>query len=165
MPNARTKPEPVKFTFAGLNFPHTLAMLPVGTVAQRRERYRYTGGYRTDGRPVTAATESRMFYHDSEFMPGMRWTWADEVDGTGRAIDHRGWWMDEDGYGDKARGLVFRLPKGRGFLAGWSMGDGMLGEVHTDTVYGDEVSAAFAADSIAESVAEMNRESNEDEED
>ena len=60
-----------------------------------------------------------------------------------------------------------RLPHNRGFLAGWSMGEGMISEIEY-TVYDDERDAAWAADSLAENAAEKEREfqeSQEEEED
>lgn len=45
---------------------------------------------------------------------------ADDLTG---GIDHKGWWMDPDGMGETARGIVYRLParKGRAvFLAGYA---------------------------------------------
>ena len=104
----------------------------------------------------------RMFYldtaggRDGDFQPGLRWEWADKVDGVGRAIGHTGWWTEDEG-GDKLRGMVFRLPRQRGFLAGYSMGEGMIGEVEY-TIYDDELTAAFAADKLAEHAAERSRE-------
>ena len=56
-----------------------------------------------------------------------------------------------------------RLPHNRGFLAGWSMGEGMISEIEY-TVYDDERNAAWAADSLAEDVAEKEREFQESQE-
>lgn len=93
------------------------------------------------------------FYLASDFAPGLRWQWCDDV---ARSIRHTGWWTDEHGDSDTVRGIVARLPHGRGFLAGWSMGEGMASELEY-TVYDDERDAAYAADSIAERVAERER--------
>src|SRR5688500_4737788 len=49
--------------------------------------------------------------------------------------------------------LVARLSRGRGFLAGWTMGHGMSSCVDGH-IYGDEVSAAIVAHSMAERDAE-----------
>jgi len=56
-----------------------------------------------------------------------------------------------------------RLPHNRGFLAGWSIGEGMISEIEY-TIYDDERDAALAADSIAEEVAEREREFQESQE-
>ena len=50
-----------------------------------------------------------------------------------------------------------RLPHNRGFLVGWSMGEGMISEIEY-TIYDDERNAARAADSLAEEAAEKERE-------
>lgn len=106
--------------------------------------------YRSD-----ADQEYMSFYLESDFMPDLRWQWADEVT---RSIEHLGWFTDEFGDAEKARGFIMRLPHGRGFLAGWSLGEGMCAEVER-YIYDNETDAAHAADSMAEHVAEKERES------
>ena len=129
------------FNFAGISFPKHVWTLPRGSVARRVEQH-------TPGKMCTGD-----FYLDSDGMPDLRWKWADEV----IDLSHTGWWSDEHGDSEKIRGLVFRLPSGRGFLAGWSMGKGMASSLDYD-IYSDEESAAYAADSMAEDVAEQQRE-------
>lgn len=87
----------------------------------------------------------------------LRTAWADKVEGA--HIDHRGWYTDEEceGYGELIRGIVARLPNGRGFLAGWSYGAQMTAVVGIDTVYDTEKEAARAADGMAECAAEDER--------
>jgi hypothetical protein len=58
--------------------------------------------------------------------------------------------------------IVARLPHGRGFLAGWTMGRGMLACVDAD-IYDDIRDAAWAAHSIAACAAERERDREEDE--
>lgn len=142
------------FTFAGFSFPRTVATLPKGKPASRlaAAKTRCTGPYYAA--PVPNAGGA-FFYLDSDFMPGLRWEWADEIEGA--RINHKGWFSDPYGDGETIRGIVFRLPKGRGFLAGWSMGEGMASEAESK-IYADEIAAARAADSEAESVAERERE-------
>lgn len=94
------------------------------------------------------------FYLASDFAPGLRWQWADQAC---RNIDHTGWFADQYGDGEKIRGIVCQLPHNRGWLAGWSMGEGMASELEPE-IYPDETGAAYAADSIAESAAERERE-------
>ena len=101
-----------------------------------------------------ADSETFGFYLDSDFCPDLRWQWCDEI---ASSIRHTGWYTDKHGDGDTVRGVVFRLPKNRGFLAGWSMGENMCGAVER-FVYTDETDAAHAADSMAESIAENERE-------
>ena len=71
---------------------------------------------------------------------------------------HTGWFTDTDG-GEKARGIVARIPHGR-FIAGyhWSSNDE---RAYFPEVYDDETEAARAADSHAESFAESAREDSE----
>lgn len=146
------------FSFAGFTFPRRVGMLPRGSMAQRIDRMRkpITGGYFTAPKP---GTRGACFYLESDFMPGLRWQWCDE---TPARIDHAGWFCDES-QDQKIRGIVMRLTNDRGFVAGWSMGEGMASYIETDYIYGDEISAAYAADSIAESAAESEREYQRDE--
>lgn len=102
-----------------------------------------------------ADSEYRFAYLNSDFFPGLRWEYADEI--APRAIRHTGWYCDE--YQDETiRGIVLRLPKGRGFLAGWTMGKGMATEIDVSWVHEDEIEAARAADERAERAAERMRE-------
>lgn len=103
--------------------------------------------------------ETRMFYLDSDFMPSLRWTWCDEI---ARTIKHTGWYYND--FDETIRGLVFRLPHNRGFLAAYSMGDGMASAVDTSYIYDDEIDAALAADDMAKYAAERQREYEENQE-
>lgn len=118
---------------------------------KRRESRKRCGPYTIHSAPSSSTTA--FFYHDSDFAPGLRWDWCDDV----APIKHTGWFCDEY-QSETIRGLVFRLPKGRGYLAGWSMGEGMASEVNTSYVYAEARDAGFAADSMAESAAERERE-------
>lgn len=79
--------------------------------------------------------------------------WADHI----VPMRHKGWFTDDHGDGETARGLVLRLPNGRGFLAGWSMGAGMCASFAGD-IYDCERDAAYAADEEARCAAEQERE-------
>lgn len=148
------------FSFAGFQFPRAVAALPSKPLATRLMEYKQrkpkTCGPYMAAPPVNA--KGAFFYLESDFMPGLRWQWCDEVgDGFGPVIKHQGWFCDD--FGDQViRGLIMRLPGERGFLAGWSMGEGMASELDTGSIYADEISAAYAADSIAEYIAERERE-------
>jgi hypothetical protein len=152
-------PLPVEREFAGFSWPKYAWMLPKGTLKKRLERARNNicGPYYGGCTPVQeqAGHGGTCFYLESDFMPQLRWEWADEVNGS--RINHRGWYTDEFGDGDKIRGIVMRLPRNRGFLAGWSMGEGMASTVEYD-IYDDALWAASSADSLAKSVAERERE-------
>lgn len=131
----------------GTHIIHNLTM----PLSRRVELRRTCGPYY--GTPsYTGIDKTRFFYLDSDFMPALRWQWADEIVN----LRHTGWYCDE--FQDQTiRGFVMRLPHDRGFLAGWSMGESMASEIELD-IYPDEHSAAYAADSLAECAAERQRE-------
>jgi hypothetical protein len=149
------------FAFAGFSFPRHIPRLvkpgdcglpaPLARGAGKRHRFKANTSYYVSPAPNSDGTS---FYLDSDFAPGLRWQWCDEVAGT--RIDHTGWWTDEFGDGDTIRGIVMRLPHGRGFLAGHSMGESMASTVEY-RVYDDECEAARAADRLAEIYAEAER--------
>jgi hypothetical protein len=145
-------------TFAGFAYPFTFAILPRAPLSTRLAEYKQTRGKRTCGpyyRTEPAPNpHGAFFYLDSDFMPGLRWEWCDEVEGI--RIGHTGWFTDEYG-GGKIRGLVMRLPRSRGFLAGWSMGENMASTLDY-TVWDNAVDAARDADRMAERAAEEQRE-------
>ena len=145
------------FTFAGFVFPRYLATLPAGPLsrraADRKPGRAICGDYYHAPKP-NAAT-GRGFYLDSDGMPDLRWQWCDEVEGA--RIRHTGWFCD-DGQSQTIRGIVMRLPKGRGFLAGWSMGEGMASTIDYSPIFDNAADAAHCADSMAESAAESERE-------
>lgn len=151
-----------QFTFAGFTFPRYVGTLPRGPFSKRIERMRnpITGGYITSPAPRVAGAGEVFFCLDSDFMPGLRWQWCDDV---ATRIQHTGWFCDSDGQGDKIRGLVMRLPNGRGFLAGWSMGEGMASAVDLATCP-DAISAALVADDMAQQTAEREQEYREEQE-
>lgn len=154
MLQSRLSPLPGPFvSFAGFTWPRYLATLPRGTLAERlKDRNVVCGDYYRACLPITGgAHPGGWFYLESDFMPGLRWQWADEV----ISLRHTGWYTGGplDGL---IRGIVMHLPHGRGFLAGWSMGEGMASSYDGD-IYGDEESAAYAADSMAKSEAEKQR--------
>lgn len=62
-----------------------------------------------------------------------------------------------DNFGDcSLMPIVARLPHGRGFLAGWTMGPGMCASIDL-TLHDNERDAAYAAHDMAERDAEANR--------
>lgn len=143
------------FTFAGFTWPRYVATLPRGTLRQRLQDRRTgcTGDYYHAPSPNNR--EGRGFYLTAREACGLRYTYADEVSGSG--IRHSGWFTD-DTCSDTIRGIVLRLPRGRGFLAGWTMGEGMASSVDYSPIFDDEADAARCADSMAESAAENERE-------
>lgn len=151
-----------QFQFAGFTFPRKIPSLPHGTPKQRAymKRHQPELSFGTYYAAPKSGADGMSFYLDSDFMPGLRWQWADKVDGV--RINHTGWFIDED-FDQTVRGIVMRLPKSRGFLAGWSMGESMASGVKY-RVYDDETEAARAADEEARIVAEHEREYREEEE-
>jgi hypothetical protein len=142
-----------EFSFAGFDFPKYLWTLPKGPWRKRLERMRkpVTGGYY--GSPPINGRSGTTFYLESDFMPDLRWKWCDEIVDR---INHKGWYSDDYQEGT-IRGIVMRLPNNRGFIAGWSYGEGMFSSVDYD-VFLDESDAAYCADSMAENAAERERE-------
>lgn len=164
------------FNFAGFTWPRRVVELPKGTPRSRLDDKR-TRSATYDPRvssPYHAPKPRKPhdwghgFYHGDAGMPGLRWQWADDI--APRAIDHRGWFTDDDIQDDTMRGIVFRLPQQQGFLYGWSMGEGMIAEItgyepigeYDPSRYGDAIeqaehSAALAADDAAKWAAEKER--------
>ena len=150
----RLEPE---FQFAGINFPKWVWGLHRGPWKKRLERRRNSctsWGYCHAPRPLESRDETLFFYLDSDGMPDLRWTWCDAVSSV--SINHTGWYCD-DYYDQKIRGIVLRLPRSRGFLAGWSRGEGMASNVDYH-VFETEQEAALCADSMAENAAEREKE-------
>lgn len=67
-----------------------------------------------------------------------------------------GYYCDTDSQ-ETIEPIIARLPRSRGFLAGWTMGEGMVGGLDTD-IYDSPESAAQAAHSLAEMTADRQRE-------
>ncbi len=150
----QTRPLPTEFTFAGFAFPRYLGTLPTGSLKTRIERAKnpVCGPYYHSPKPISGKHAGKGFYLDSDGQPFTRWQWADDVVN----LHHTGWFCDE--FQDtKLRGIVARLPHGRGFLAGWSMGEGMASEID-GYIYADEADAARVADNMAENAADAERE-------
>ena len=153
-----TLPTP-EFGFAGFQFPKWAWTLPRGSKTKRLDHYKnpFTGPYSTSPKPNDC--KGTTFYLCSDFMPGLRWEWCDEIL---ISISHTGWYTTEHGYGDKIRGLVMRLPH-HGFLAGWSYGKNMISYVES-SMYKSKTEAAHAADFMAESQANEERDYQEKQE-
>lgn len=105
-----------------------------------------------------------MFYLGGSDQPFTDWIWCDGV--ADAHIRHTGWWADE--VGDCAmRGIVARLPHGHQYMAGRSMGKGMLSVIYPER-FDDITDAARMADEHARVAADIERElreSNDEEND
>jgi hypothetical protein len=142
------------FTFAGFTWPRHVATLPRGSKTKRLAGYKQPvcGPTYHAPKPSEAGKGCGFYLGENPGPFSLRWQYCDEV----ARINHTGWFCDE--YQDsKIRGLVFRLPKSRGFLAGWTMGEQMASGMECD-IYETEREAAYAADGLAESIAEKERE-------
>jgi hypothetical protein len=85
----------------------------------------------------------------------------DIAEASGRRAEHTGWYTDPDGITSRdgdglCWGVVAYLGHGR-YLAGYVLGGTDCGGFHLDAFYDSEREAADAADSIAENVAETER--------
>lgn len=136
---------PVQFVWAGLSFPRWLPPRLDGARAPWRDRlgrrlHPTVGPYMTAPRPNGSGPWS--FYLGADAPFELRVQFA--ADYTDRA---RRWYADADGI-DTCEGIVARLPRGRGFLAGWTLGEGMASCLEP-TTYADPLEAAHAADESA----------------
>lgn len=80
---------------------------------------------------------------------------------SGRLSRTTGYYADACGI-DTIKPIIARLPHSRGFLAGWTMGEGMCAALDSD-IHDSEEEAAMAAHDMAERDAEKSRESEEEE--
>ncbi len=138
------RPLTPEFTFASFTWPRYVATLAQGPAALRRQRdiRKVCGGYYHA--PTPNSQDGKGFYLGDAGQPAPRWELTD--------VEYS---CDE--FGDQTiRGLILRLPHGR-FLAGHTMGEGMASGV-ASTVYTDEDEARYAADEEARTVAERERE-------
>lgn len=138
---------PIEFTFAGFNFPRYIPELSNG-------KHRARSVYYHAPTPLTGGPHPGRGFYLADHGSPRRYDFADDI--AGARIDHKGWYTDEYGDGDKMRGIIIRLPHGK-MLAGWSMGEGMASSIEGH-IYTDEIEAARAADQIAEYAAEEERE-------
>jgi hypothetical protein len=148
-----------EFTFASFSWPRYVVTLPRGQKSDRIKQHKQPvcGPCYHAPKPEQAGKGKGFYLGDRSAPFALRWQYCDEVAGT--RINHTGWYADD--YQDtKIRGLVFRLPRGRGFMAGWTMGEGMASAIEGD-IYETETEAASAADDLAESTADDEREARE----
>lgn len=122
-------------------------------VRRRLEARKFCGPYRWRpavpgiGRGFYSSMDDQLVMGDSTFR--LRLEKASNFR-QGRAAEY---WCDADGF-NTLLPVIARLPRGRGFLAGWTMGAGMMGAVDA-RVFDDEYSAALWAHRLAEHDAEV----------
>ena len=92
--------------------------------------------------------------HGSGF--DLRLEWANDILRGNRLSHVMGYYCDEDSDGETLQPIVARLPHGRGFLAGWTMGAGMCASLDA-TIWDDIEDAAREAHRMAERDAERER--------
>lgn len=100
-------------------------------------------------------------YWESKAQVPFRFTgYADEV---AARIGHKGWYCDQ--FQDRTlRGIVFQLPARNGvtqYVPGYEESDGWSVVLYLDRLEEESRDAAYAADSLAERMAEQEREYNE----
>ena len=131
---------PIDFIFAGFSWPRGVVTLPQGRPVDRKGKRSHWSGYRHAPSPRASGTVG--FYMGENVQFELRLT-----------ENETGFYCDPSQ--DQAiTGLVARLPRGRGFLAGHTMGEGMWSCLDTRTVWDDERDAARAADDMARGAAE-----------
>lgn len=154
------------FTFAGFNWPRPIVQLPRNSLAARAQARRFDKSHKVSPyyhapRPLDASSNTgRGFYMHDAGMPGLRCEYVDAIDWQSEYQRiNSAWYADE--FGDTViRGIIFRLPHSRGFLAGWTMGEHMSAAYEPD-IYETLREAARAADDLAERTAAEEREYSE----
>lgn len=102
------------------------------------------GGYLKNGELSEGSTARLRVYPANDFL---RYS---------RLSNISGYYYDDD-YSETMQPIVARLPQSRGFLAGWTMGEGMATQLG-GYIYADIEGAARAAHGEAEQAAESERE-------
>jgi hypothetical protein len=123
-------------------------------------------GYGSSGKPFAAYGSNHMRFIETPSVAGLRFVgYADKVAG----IRHTGWYVQNDDCSETVRGVVFRMAARDGserFVGGYqdpwngsADSDGLVCLDFSD-IRDNEGDAAYAADSIAERMAESSREYN-----
>lgn len=99
-----------------------------------------------------------LYCGDSTFR--LRLEYANDVLPNYSRITHITGYFTDDFQGGMLSPIVARLPRSRGFLAGWTMGRGMCAELDAH-IYDEPEAAAYAAHSMAEHDANDMRDDNE----
>ena len=132
-------------------------------LAARLASRKHCGPYRW--RPA-APNSGRGFYCDAAEQCGvgtLRLRLEDaNAQISGRLARTTGYYCDPHCDGDTLQPIIARLPRGRGFLAGWKMGPNMCATLGAE-IFPDEACAAYAAHSEAENTAERERDYRETE--
>lgn len=151
--------------------------------AARRDVEKGTARYPVTGGAINPRNDKGEAWVERLADVGLRFVgWSDEI--AGRAVSHRGWFLNDEGDGDVARGCVLQLPGRKGaarFVAAYRMGsdgkhgwsdmsgvegsalvafgeifEGKCGDSYVSD-YPEAREAALRADRMAELVAESER--------
>lgn len=143
----------MKTEFAGFAWPKQEWALPKGKPSQRVRKTRYTGGYYQNAPCMAGNGEIGFYWGEGGEPSGRLWTLRAKL------YTRTSWYCDSF-QSDTLTAFVFALPHGRGWLAGWTMGDGMIACVdrHIHTI---EHSAMWEANEMARIAAERMREDDE----
>ncbi len=130
-------------------------------LAARREARKHVGPYRW--RPAKPGTGRGFYqasgglYMDRHGSPlYLRIEEANDHLRGSRLSQTTGYYADPFGDGDTLQPIIARLPHGRGFLAGWTMGRGMCAALGGH-IWSDPEEAARAAHDMADRDAERER--------
>lgn len=122
---------------------HTAYLFTRGALAGQ---FKAAGGYDTGRGEIAEGAGFRLRIEDAN----------DSLRGS-RLAQTFGYYCDSEGFGDTLQPVICRLPGGRGFLAGFTMGAGMAATLEIDTVWDDAEDAARRAHDFAERAAEDSR--------
>lgn len=124
-----------QFTFAGFSFPRYIADLAIGHAAMRkkREQRKFISGYYHAPRP--GGVDGWGFYEGESSL---------RIERTGVS-----YYCDDM----TMEAIIVRLNHGRGFLVGWTMGEGMAASIDSD-ILTDETEARRVAKSRCKDAAE-----------
>ncbi len=132
-------------------------------LAERAKARKLVGPYRWNpSKPGTG----RGFYQDSRSLEcdprgstfALRLEEANEHLSGSRLAMTDGYYCDLDCEGETLQPIIARLAHGRGFLPGWTMGNGMCATLDS-RICSDEREAAYAAHQLAEHDAESSQQS------
>lgn len=139
-----------RIEFAGFAWPKREWALPKGNPSKRVRKPRYTSGYYENAPRMAGKGDIGFYWEEGGEPSGRQWTLR-------VAKMHDTGWYCDNFQEECLHGFVFRLPRGRGFLAGWTMGGQMCASVSRE-IFDNEAAALLEANWMAEKAAEKMRE-------
>ena len=143
----------MKTEFAGFAWPKQEWALPKGKPSQRVRKTRYTGGYYQNAPCMAGKGEISFYWGEGGEPSGRLWTLRAELD------TKHAWYCDSF-QEDAITPFVFALPHGKGWLPGWTMGEGMISSVDR-YICMDKADAMNDARGMARIAAEKMREADQ----